>query len=124
VNQIRSAGTGDVDAKYRLTRKLGNVVNDGRLVRQGPSTVVSIGQVQYFLGDNNAATCRIGGGCEPGIQEQSTSDAGFFSAFYGPSPADQIGVAMQRRSREPELFTKDIGGVSATCVSIAIAVGV
>jgi hypothetical protein len=122
--QIRTAGTGDYDARYTLVRKLGNTVSEGRAVRQAGQLVVTVADVQFFLGDNNAATCTIGGGCEPGIQEQSSSDYGFFSAFYGPSPADQIQVAMQRRSREPELFTKDVGGITASCVSIAIATGV
>jgi hypothetical protein len=110
-------------AAYEITRKLGPNTTTGLVVQEGEATSVTVGDVRFLLGTEDATCSLTDHLCEPGTLEARTSDFSVGSAFYAGGPARALRVAYDRRSGPPAASDARIAGVDADCITVPVGPG-
>jgi hypothetical protein len=121
--QLERADHPSFTAGYAITRKLGPNSTDGLVVQDDAATSITVGDVRFLLGEDDA-TCNLSDGhCEAGTLDARISDYSIGSSFYAGAPARALRIAFERRSGEPEASEVSIAGVNAVCVKVPVGPG-
>jgi len=115
---------GPFTATYEITRKLGSVTATATVVREGAATSVTVGDVRFFSGTGDDATCTLSTKqCEPGIHDERISDLSVPSTFWLGSPARLLRVATARSNGTPTPYDATIAGLPVHCVEVPVGSG-
>jgi hypothetical protein len=123
LSRLESSARPTFTAAYEITRKLGPNTTTGLVSQEGDATSVTVGDVRFLLGAEDATCSLTDHLCEPGTLEARTSDYSVGSAFYAGGPARALRVAYDRRNGEPRPSDALIAGVDADCVTVPVGPG-
>ena len=114
-------------ASYDVTNNFGPLTKEATVTQLGDGRrSVTVGDVRFLLGGDRTATCTLGTDvetCSTTIDDVRLSDLQITHRFYARSAASRLRTDASRRVGDTEGYTADIGGQTATCVSVPVSGG-
>lgn len=112
-------------AGYEVTNNFGPLTEPATVVQAADGRrSITIGDIRFLIEGSTTATCNLTTDtCSTTIDDAAVSDLQVTHQFYGRSAANRLRTDAARRTGPTEGYTAEIGGTTATCVSVPVTGG-